>query len=65
MVRCVDRRGHRTIEGNRRTSLTHAWDHFEAQSYEQVIVSPKGGLSPLEPRALKVESAASLTGGMR
>jgi hypothetical protein len=53
------------MEGNRRTSLTHAWDHFEAQSYEQVIVSPKGGLSPLEPRALKVESAAYSAGGMR
>lgn len=35
------------------SELTHAWDHFEAQGYEQVIVSPKGGLSPLEPRALK------------
>ncbi len=33
--------------------LTHAWDRFEMQGYEQVIVSPKGGLSPLEPRALK------------
>ena len=35
------------------SELTHAWDHFEVQGYEQVIVSPKGGLSPLEPRALK------------
>lgn len=35
------------------SELTHAWDHFEAQGYEQLIVSPKGGLSPLEPRALK------------
>jgi putative intracellular protease/amidase len=35
------------------SELTHAWDHFEAQGYEQVIVSPKGGPSPLEPRALK------------
>jgi putative intracellular protease/amidase len=35
------------------SELTHAWDHFEVQSYEQVIVSPKGGQSPLEPRALK------------
>jgi len=35
------------------SELTHAWDHFEAEGYEQVIVSPKGGLSPLEPRALK------------
>ena len=35
------------------SELTHAWDHFEEQAYEQVVVSPKGGLSPLEPRALK------------
>lgn len=35
------------------SELTHAWDHFEAKGYEQVIVSPKGGFSPLEPRALK------------
>lgn len=35
------------------SELTHAWDHFEARGYEQVIVSPEGGLSPLEPRALK------------
>jgi putative intracellular protease/amidase len=30
------------------SELTHAWDRFEVQGYEQVIVSPKGGLSPLE-----------------
>lgn len=35
------------------SELTHAWDQFEVQGYEQVIVSPKGGLSPLEPRAIK------------
>lgn len=35
------------------SELTHAWDHFVTQGYEQVVVSPKGGLSPLEPRALK------------
>lgn len=35
------------------SELTHAWDHFEARGYEQVIISPKGGASPLEPRALK------------
>jgi putative intracellular protease/amidase len=35
------------------SELTHAWDRFEAQGYKQVIVSPGGGLSPLEPRALK------------
>jgi putative intracellular protease/amidase len=35
------------------SELTHAWDLFEAEGYEQRIVSPKGGTSPLEPRALK------------
>lgn len=35
------------------SELTHAYDIFEANGYEQHIVSPKGGLSPLEPRALK------------
>lgn len=35
------------------SELTHAYDLFEARGYDQVIVSPKGGPSPLEPRALK------------
>ncbi|ODT74177.1 MAG: dimethyl sulfoxide reductase [Pelagibacterium sp. SCN 64-44] len=35
------------------SELTHAYDLFEAAGYEQRIVSPHGGLSPLEPRALK------------
>jgi len=35
------------------SELTHAYDLFEAEGYEQRIVSPKGGTSPLEPRALK------------
>jgi len=35
------------------SELTHAWDVFAAHGYEQHIVSPKGGVSPLEPRALK------------
>lgn len=35
------------------SELTHAYDFFEEKGYEQRIVSPKGGLSPLEPRALK------------
>lgn len=35
------------------SELTHAHDIFAAQGFEQRIVSPKGGLSPLEPRALK------------
>lgn len=33
--------------------LTHAWDVFAAKGFEQRIVSPEGGRSPLEPRALK------------
>lgn len=33
--------------------LTHAWDVFAAQGNDQRIVSPKGGVSPLEPRAPK------------
>lgn len=35
------------------SELTHAYDVFEAKGYAQRIVSPKGGASPLEPRALK------------
>jgi len=35
------------------SELTHAWDIFAAQGCDQRIVSPRGGLSPLEPRALK------------
>ena len=35
------------------SELTHAWDHFAARGYDQIIVSPRGGPSPLEPRALK------------
>lgn len=35
------------------SELTHAYDLFEAEGYEQRIVSPKGGASPLEPRAVK------------
>lgn len=35
------------------SELTHAHDVFEKNRYEQNIVSPKGGASPLEPRALK------------
>jgi len=33
--------------------LTHAWDIFALNGFEQHIVSPAGGLSPLEPRALR------------
>ncbi len=35
------------------SELTHAWHVFAAAGYEQRIVSPQGGMSPLEPRALK------------
>jgi putative intracellular protease/amidase len=35
------------------SELTHAWDIFAAKGCDQQIVSPKGGVSPLEPRALK------------
>ncbi len=35
------------------SELTHAYDIFAAKGFEQHIVSPKGGVSPLEPRALK------------
>jgi putative intracellular protease/amidase len=35
------------------SELTHAFDVFAEAGYEQTIVSPAGGLSPLEPRSLK------------
>lgn len=35
------------------SELTHAWEVFAERGFEQRIVSPKGGHSPLEPRALK------------
>ncbi|MBK8009269.1 MAG: type 1 glutamine amidotransferase domain-containing protein [Rhizobiales bacterium] len=35
------------------SELTHAYDVFAGKGYEQRLVSPKGGVSPLEPRALK------------
>ncbi|WP_140725810.1 type 1 glutamine amidotransferase domain-containing protein [Pseudomonas sp. Hp2] len=35
------------------SELTHAYDLFEEHGYVQRIVSPKGGVAPLEPRALK------------
>lgn len=39
------------------SELSHAYDLFAAQGYEQRLVSPKGGLSPLEPRSLKWPNA--------
>ena len=38
------------------SELTHAWEVFEAHGFEQTIVSPQGGPSPLEPRSLKFPS---------
>lgn len=35
------------------SELTHAYDVFAAAGYQQTLVSPKGGPSPLEPRSLK------------
>lgn len=35
------------------SELTHAWHVFAAKGFEQRLVSPKGGASPLEPRSLK------------
>lgn len=35
------------------SELTHAWHVFGEKEYDQQIVSPKGGISPLEPRSLK------------
>ena len=35
------------------SELTHAYHVFAEVGYEQTIVSPQGGLSPLEPRSLK------------
>lgn len=35
------------------SELTHAWHVFEASGFEQTIVSPWGGPSPLEPRSLR------------
>ncbi len=35
------------------SELTHAWHVFDEAGFEQVIVSPRGGTVPLEPRSLK------------
>lgn len=35
------------------SELTHAWHVFDKEGFEQVIVSPKGGPVPLEPRSLR------------
>jgi putative intracellular protease/amidase len=38
------------------SELTHAYDVFADAGYQQTIISPKGGASPLEPRSLKFPS---------
>ncbi|MGV9722422.1 type 1 glutamine amidotransferase domain-containing protein [Nocardia beijingensis] len=38
------------------SELTHAWHVFDEAGFEQTLVSPAGGPSPLEPRALKFPS---------
>jgi putative intracellular protease/amidase len=35
------------------SELTHAWHVFEEAGFEQTLASPRGGRTPLEPRALK------------
>lgn len=35
------------------SELTHAWDIFANLGFEQTIVSPRGGYSPIEPQSLK------------
>ncbi|HEY1152085.1 MAG TPA: hypothetical protein VGF27_26155, partial [Pseudoduganella sp.] len=35
------------------SEFTHAYDAFEAQGYEQTVVSPREGEVPIEPRSLK------------
>lgn len=34
------------------SELSHAWDIFAARGFQQTVVSPAGGRSPLEPRSL-------------
>ncbi|WP_336082524.1 type 1 glutamine amidotransferase domain-containing protein [Nocardia sp. SSK8] len=38
------------------SELTHAWEVFAEHGFEQTLVSPAGGRSPLEPRSLKFPS---------
>ncbi len=38
------------------SELTHAYNVFAERGFEQTIVSPAGGRSPLEPRSLKFPS---------
>ena len=41
------------------SELTHAYDLFAGKGYEQQLVSPKGGMCPLEPRSLKWPNAGA------
>lgn len=43
------------------SELTHAYHVFADAGYEQAIVSPLGGLSPLEPRSLTPETSDAST----
>lgn len=43
------------------SELAHAYEVFAENGYEQRIVSPKGGISPLEPRSLKWPNADATT----
>ena len=39
------------------SEFVHAYDIFEAKGFAQRVVSPKGGVAPLEPRSLKWPNA--------
>jgi putative intracellular protease/amidase len=43
------------------SELVHAYEVFAAREYEQRLVSPKGGVTPLEPRSLKWPHADTST----
>lgn len=43
------------------SELVHAWEIFEERGFQQAIVSPQGGRSPLEPRSLKFPTYDKVT----
>ena len=43
------------------SELVHAWEIFEDRGFQQAIVSPQGGRSPLEPRSLKFPTYDKIT----
>ena len=43
------------------SELTHAWYVFEEHGFQQTIVSPSGGPSPLEPKSLKFPNSDKTT----